>query len=108
MKEIILLKDGELALKGLNRRTFEDILMKNIRQRLRHAVGEFKFNRSQSTCVISPVDENIDLDKAVDIIGEDKLPYKIDISYISKDLNYQTSHTYAERPSARAAAASAG
>lgn len=68
MKEIILLKDGELALKGLNRRTFEDILMKNIRQRLRHSVGEFKFTRSQSTCVISPVDENVDFDKAVDII----------------------------------------
>ena len=68
MKEIILLKDGELALKGLNRRTFEDILMKNIRQRLRHSVGEFKFTRSQSTCVIAPVDENIDFDKAVDII----------------------------------------
>ena len=68
MKEIILLKDGELALKGLNRRTFEDILMKNIRQRLRHSVGEFKFIRSQSTCVISPVDENVDFDKAVDII----------------------------------------
>ncbi len=68
MKEIILLKDGELALKGLNRRTFEDILMKNIRQRLRHSVGEFKFTRSQSTCVIAPVDENVDFDKAVDII----------------------------------------
>lgn len=68
MKEIILLKDGELALKGLNRRTFEDILMKNITQRLRHSVGEFKFTRSQSTCVIAPVDENIDFDKAVDII----------------------------------------
>lgn len=68
MKEIILLKDGELALKGLNRRTFEDILMKNIRQRLRHSVGEFRFTRSQSTCVIAPIDENIDFDKAVDII----------------------------------------
>lgn len=68
MKEIILLKDGELALKGLNRRTFEDILMKNIRQRLRHSVGEFKFTRSQSTCVIAPVDENVDFDRAVDII----------------------------------------
>lgn len=68
MKEIILLKDGELALKGLNRRTFEDILMKNIRQRLRHSVGEFKFTRSQSTCAIAPVDENVDFDKAVDII----------------------------------------
>lgn len=68
MKEIILLKDGELALKGLNRRTFEDILMKNIRQRLRHSVGEFKFTRSQSTCVIAPIDENVDFDRAVDII----------------------------------------
>lgn len=68
MKEIILLKDGELALKGLNRRTFEDILIKNIRQRLRHSVGEFKFIRSQSTTVIEPADENVDFEKAVDII----------------------------------------
>lgn len=68
MKEIILLKDGELALKGLNRRTFEDILIKNIRQRLRHGVGEFKFIRSQSTTVIEPVDEYVDFEKAVDII----------------------------------------
>lgn len=49
--------------------------------------------------------ELIELEKDVyfktDIIGEDKLPYKIDISYISKDLNYQTSHTYSERPSVR-------
>ena len=29
MKEIILIKDGELALKGLNRSTFEDILIKS-------------------------------------------------------------------------------
>ena len=33
MKEIILIKNGELALKGLNRSTFEDILIKNIRKR---------------------------------------------------------------------------
>jgi len=31
MKEIILLKDGEIALKGLNRSTFEDMLIKNIK-----------------------------------------------------------------------------
>ncbi|MBQ8210178.1 MAG: tRNA 4-thiouridine(8) synthase ThiI [Clostridia bacterium] len=68
MKEIILLKDGELALKGLNRRTFEDILIKNIRTRLRHSVGEFKFIRAQSTTVIEPVDESVDFEKAVDII----------------------------------------
>ncbi len=28
MKQIILIKDGELALKGLNRSSFEDILVK--------------------------------------------------------------------------------
>lgn len=30
MKEVLLVKNGELALKGLNRSTFEDILVKNI------------------------------------------------------------------------------
>ena len=32
MKEMILLKVGELALKGLNRSTFEAVLLKNIRR----------------------------------------------------------------------------
>ena len=32
MKEMILIKVGELALKGLNRRTFEDVLVKNIKR----------------------------------------------------------------------------
>ena len=39
-KEVILLKLGEIALKGLNRRTFENVLLKNIRRRLTGA-GEF-------------------------------------------------------------------
>ena len=30
MKQIILIKDGELALKGLNRSSFEDILVKTL------------------------------------------------------------------------------
>ena len=42
MKEIILVKDGELALKGLNRSTFEDILVKNMRRRL-SPLGKFAF-----------------------------------------------------------------
>ena len=33
MQEIILVKYGEMALKGLNKRTFEDILVKNIKRR---------------------------------------------------------------------------
>ena len=31
MKEIILIKLGEMVLKGLNRNKFEDLLLKNIR-----------------------------------------------------------------------------
>ena len=64
MKEIILLKDGELALKGLNRSTFEDILIKNIRMRI-SSLGNFKYRKSQSTIVIEPENEDIDLDEAV-------------------------------------------
>ena len=36
MNEIILLKLGEVVLKGLNRRSFEDKLNANIRRRLQH------------------------------------------------------------------------
>ncbi len=64
MKEIILIKNGELALKGLNRRTFEDMLVKNMRRRLESA-GKFNFTISQSTIVAEPADENVDLDEAV-------------------------------------------
>ena len=31
MREIILVKYGEMALKGLNRGSFEDVLLRNIR-----------------------------------------------------------------------------
>ena len=48
MKEIILIKDGELALKGLNRRTFENILMKNMRYRLAD-LGRFTFKNMVCT-----------------------------------------------------------
>ena len=48
MNEIILLKLGELVLKGLNRRTFEDRLVANARRRLQ-AHGKFKVYTKQST-----------------------------------------------------------
>ena len=63
MKEIILLKDGELALKGLNRNTFEDMLIKNIREKLR-GLGEFSYVKSQSTITVEPQDEDADIDEA--------------------------------------------
>ncbi len=68
MKEVILLKDGEIALKGLNRSTFEDILVKNIKNRLKEEVGSFTFTKAQSTITIEPDNENEDLDEAVEVI----------------------------------------
>ncbi len=63
MNEVIILKYGEIVLKGLNRSSFEDVLMKNIRRRL-SGLGSFKVVNSQSTAVIWPLDENADIDAA--------------------------------------------
>lgn len=68
MKEIILVKNGELALKGLNRSSFEDILIKNMKRRL-NDLGSFEFTKSQSTIMVDPLDDDIDLDDAVDIVS---------------------------------------
>ena len=63
MKEMILIKVGEIALKGLNRRAFEDVLVKNIRRRLAD-LGEFSIKTAQSTINVLPRDDQIDLDEA--------------------------------------------
>ena len=63
MNEIILLKLGELVLKGLNRRTFEDKLIANAKRRLKHH-GDFKVYCKQSTMYVEPKNDNCDLDGA--------------------------------------------
>ena len=68
MKEIILIKNGELVLKGLNRRTFEDIMVKNIRRKL-SKLGEFEISRAQSTIVITPKDDSFPMDEATDMVS---------------------------------------
>ncbi|NBI80276.1 tRNA 4-thiouridine(8) synthase ThiI [Anaerotruncus colihominis] len=65
MKELILLKCGELALKGLNRHTFEDVLVKNCRRRI-ESLGTFEFYKAQSTIYIEPRGADADLDGAVE------------------------------------------
>lgn len=64
MKEIILIKNGELALKGLNRNFFEDTLIKNMKKRL-NDIGSFEYTKSQSTIMVEALDDSIDLEKAV-------------------------------------------
>lgn len=68
MNEIILIKDGELSLKGLNRSTFEDMLVKNIRRHIKR-FGNFQFKKSQSTITVTPLNDDADLDSAVEEIS---------------------------------------
>ena len=67
-QEILLIKNGELTLKGLNRRTFEEALMHNLRYRLRRA-GDFTVRCAQSTVYIEPKVEFADLDEACDCVS---------------------------------------
>ncbi len=63
MDDIILMKLGELVLKGLNRRTFEDKLIANAQRRLK-PLGSFHVYTKQSTMYVEPKDETCDLDAA--------------------------------------------
>ena len=67
MKEIILVKNGELVLKGLNRCSFEDVLIKNMKRHLA-PLGAFKFTKSQSTIMVEPEDTDTDLDDAAECL----------------------------------------
>ena len=69
MKEIILIKNGELALKGLNRCNFEDTLIKNIKRRLEN-LGETEIRKSQSTIYIEPKSEDYDFPEALSRVGK--------------------------------------
>ncbi len=69
MKEVVLVKFGEMALKGLNKRSFEDMLKKNIKRRIKN-LGKFELTSAQSTTYINPLDENVDLEEVVDRVGK--------------------------------------
>ena len=64
MKEVILVKYGEMALKGLNKSSFEDILMKQIKYRLR-PLGIFSYTAAQSTIYITPEEDTIRMDEVI-------------------------------------------
>ncbi len=60
-REILLCKYGELILKGANRKSFEDVLCRELRHRAA-AYGRFDIYRAQSTIYIEPKDEAADMD----------------------------------------------
>ena len=60
MREMILCKLGEVVLKGLNRRSFEDKLIGNLRRRTAKC-GNFRIYSKQSTIYVEPVNDESDL-----------------------------------------------
>ncbi|MGN1136567.1 MAG: tRNA uracil 4-sulfurtransferase ThiI [Oscillospiraceae bacterium] len=69
MSKIILIKEGEIAIKGLNKRIFEDAMVRNIRRRLSR-LGKFEYERSQSTVVIRPISDDVDFDEVEDVVSK--------------------------------------
>ena len=67
MNDILLCKLGEIVLKGLNRRSFEQKLMGNIRRRL-VGLGKFKVSCLQSTVYVEAESEDADLDAAFEAV----------------------------------------
>ncbi len=63
MKEIILCKYGEIALKGANRNQFEKLL-RDILKRRTEPYGKFKIYSVQSTVYIEPMEDGADVDGA--------------------------------------------
>ncbi len=68
MKEILLAYQGEMSLRGLNRATFESVLLKTMRRRLK-SLGEFKIYKAQSTMYAEP-GEGVDVDAAEDRLSK--------------------------------------
>lgn len=61
--EMLLLKLGEVVLKGLNRKAFEDRLVSNVRRRLK-GCGSFQVYIRQSTIYVEPTADNCDMEAA--------------------------------------------
>ena len=69
MQEMILIKLGEIALKGLNKHTFEDVLVRNLRRSIA-PFGHAKILNAQSTLYIMPQDADFDMDGATEAVGK--------------------------------------
>ena len=69
MKEILLLKYGEIVLKGANKRYFEDMLLRQLRRKAK-PYGDFEIYRSQSTIYIEPKSDFCDMDGMMAAAGK--------------------------------------
>ncbi len=69
MTDMILLKEGEVVLKGLNKRSFEQKLTSNIRRRLKR-FGPFTVTANQSVIYVEPQSPDCDVDGAFQALGQ--------------------------------------
>ncbi|MBE6572914.1 MAG: tRNA 4-thiouridine(8) synthase ThiI [Ruminococcaceae bacterium] len=63
MNEVILCKYGEIILKGQNKGWFENIMLRDLRARMKR-FGEFEIRYAQSIVYIEPQNEDCDIDAA--------------------------------------------
>lgn len=95
MKEVLLLKLGEVVLKGLNRRRFEERLVANLQRRL-HKLGNFPVYVRQSVIYVE-IDENTDADAVVEAVKNVfGIVYICRAAVCEKDMNtiLETTKTY--------------
>lgn len=69
MKEVILVKVGELILKGLNKRNFETQLIRDIKRRIK-PFGQYDIKIAQSTISLESIDNISNLDDILPIIAK--------------------------------------
>lgn len=67
--DIILLKYGEISLKGLNRPMFERQLISNVAKALA-PLGKFSVKKSQSTIYVEPLEDSADTELAVERLSK--------------------------------------
>jgi tRNA uracil 4-sulfurtransferase len=64
MKKVILVRVGEIILKGLNRPVFEDKLIQNIKRSL-YSLGKVNVIKSQARIYVEPVEDDYEFDAAM-------------------------------------------
>lgn len=69
IKEVMLIKMGEIVLKGLNKRDFEDALIRAVKRRVSD-LGKFRIRCAQSIVYVEPQDDEFDMDQAVERVGK--------------------------------------
>ena len=67
MKKVILVRYGEILLKGLNRPVFENKLIDNIKRAI-HALGKVGVFKSQARIYVEPQTEDYDFDEALGLL----------------------------------------